>query len=63
MLKNPYLEVILASLIWSSTGVFVKYLNLAPVMMSFFRLAIPALVLLIFFNIKKIDILKKGIRL
>ncbi len=53
MSLNPYLEVILAALIWGSTGIFVKYLDLPPTTMSFFRLAIPSIILFSFFSIKK----------
>lgn len=51
---NPYLEVIIAAIIWGSTGVFVKYLNLPPTTLTFFRMAVPAVFLSMFFSIKKI---------
>ena len=44
----PYLEVIIAAIIWGSTGVFVKFLALPPTTITFFRLAIPTLCLFIF---------------
>ena len=50
---NPYLEVILAAIIWGSTGAFVKYLSLPPTTITFFRLAIPTIILGAFFLIKK----------
>ncbi len=50
---NPYLEVILAGILWGTSGIFIKILNLPPTTISFFRLAIPALILRIYFLIKK----------
>jgi len=55
---DAYFEVILAAIIWGSTGAFVKYLQLPPTTMSFFRLAIPTLFLLVFFLIKKKPLFK-----
>ncbi len=49
MLINPYFEVIIASLIWGSAGIFVKLINLPATTMSFFRVTVPTLVLLIYF--------------
>ncbi|MBI2666672.1 EamA family transporter, partial [Candidatus Woesearchaeota archaeon] len=56
MALNPYLETILAGIIWGSSGIFVKYLNLPSTTVTFFRLAIPTLILLLFFIIKKIEL-------
>jgi drug/metabolite transporter (DMT)-like permease len=53
---NPYFEAILSAIIWSTSGIFIKYLNLPSFITSFFRLAVPALFLLIFFRIYKIKI-------
>ena len=50
---NPYLEVILAGILWGTSGIFIKILNLPPTTISFFRLAIPTLILGIYFLIKK----------
>jgi drug/metabolite transporter (DMT)-like permease len=46
---NPYLEVVLATIIFGSAGVFVKYLALPATTMSFFRTFVPALVLGVYF--------------
>lgn len=51
---NPYFEVILAAIIWGTTGLFIKYLNLHPTVIAFFRAAVPIILLLLFFQIKKI---------
>ncbi len=56
MVLNPYLETILAGLIWGSTGLFIKYLNLPPTTITFFRLAIPTIILFIFLIIKKVKL-------
>lgn len=50
---NPYLEVLVAAIIWGSTGAFVKYLHLPPTTITAFRLAVPAIFLLIIFLIQK----------
>lgn len=60
---NPYLEAILATILWASGGVFIKYLQLPPSTLTFFRLAIPMLLLLLFFWIKDIKIFHGNIRL
>lgn len=58
MILNPYFEVIFAAIAWSTSGVFIKYLNLPPTTISFFRLAVPSGILLVFFAIKKTSIFK-----
>lgn len=60
MKLNPYLEVVLAAIIWGSTGFFVKYLNLPPTTMAFFRMGVPTLLLFIFFYFKKTNLFKKN---
>ena len=66
MKLSPHLEVIIAATIWSTHGIFVKSLDLAPTTISFFRVAIPTLVLLIYFRFKKsklIDVDNKALML
>ncbi len=58
MILNPYFEVIFAAIAWSTSGVFIKYLNLPPTTISFFRLAVPTIILLVFFAIKKTPVFK-----
>jgi drug/metabolite transporter (DMT)-like permease len=53
---NPYLEVILAAIIWSSTGLFVKNINLPTTTITFFRLFVPSLILSIYFIYKKFEL-------
>ena len=56
---NPYLGVIFAAIIWGSAGVFIKYLNLPPATITFFRVFIPTIMLLLFFIARKQNIFKK----
>src|SRR3989344_5785218 len=56
MALNPYLEVIIAAIIWGLSGIFVKYLNLPPTTVTFFRLAVPTFILLIFLTVKRIKL-------
>lgn len=56
MALNPYFEAILAGVIWGLSGLFVKYLHLPPTTVTFFRLAVPTFILLLFFIIKKIKL-------
>lgn len=42
---NPYLQAILAAVIWGSGGAFIKYAHLPATSMSFFRLAVPTVLL------------------
>lgn len=45
MSLNPYREVIIASLVFWTSGIFIKYLHLPPTTIAFFRLAIPTLII------------------
>ena len=55
----PIVEVVFAALIWGTSGVFVKYFRLPPTIISFYRMAIPTVILVIYFIIKKNSIFKK----
>ena len=52
MFLSSYLEVIVAAIIWGSAGAFIKYINLPPETLSFFRLAVPSVFLFAFFAAK-----------
>ena len=58
MVINSYLEVIIAAIIWGSAGAFIKYMNLPPTTITFFRLAVPSVILLAFFVVKGIRLSK-----
>ena len=47
---HPHFHALFASLIWGSTGVVVKYLNLPPTTITYFRFAVPVTILAIFFK-------------
>ncbi|HSW47801.1 MAG TPA: hypothetical protein VLG67_01860 [Candidatus Saccharimonadales bacterium] len=46
---NPYLEVVIAAILFGTAGVFVKILNLPATTISFFRVAVPTVVLFVYF--------------
>ncbi|MDF9797206.1 drug/metabolite transporter (DMT)-like permease [Catalinimonas alkaloidigena] len=60
---NPYIEVILAVCIMGSSGLFIKILNLPPVSLSFFRMAIPATLLFIYFSFQGKNLFRGSFRL
>ncbi|MFC1649002.1 DMT family transporter [Nanoarchaeota archaeon] len=55
MKVDAYLEVFLAGLIWGLTGIFIKLIDLPPATLSAFRLAVPTIVLIVFFAIRRIQ--------
>ena len=55
---GPYLAILMAATIWGSNGVFIRYLNFPPTTLSFFRLAVPTLLIYIYFTVKKTKMLK-----
>ncbi len=59
-LFNPYFEVLLAAIIWGSSGIFIKLLGLPVTTIAFFRMAIPALILFAFLKLRKGKVFKKG---
>lgn len=60
---NPYFALILATVIWGSAGVFIKYLNLPPTTIAFFRLFVPAIILYTYFKIKRANLFKDSLKL
>ena len=66
MLKrfNPeYFKIVVAAIIWGSSGAFVKYLDLPSQVLSFIRLSVPTLVLGIYFIIRKEPLFRNNVRL
>jgi drug/metabolite transporter (DMT)-like permease len=41
----PYLKIILAAIIWGSSGAFIKYLDLHPFVLTFYRVAVPVVLI------------------
>jgi drug/metabolite transporter (DMT)-like permease len=60
---NPYLELVIVSLIFGSSGAVIKYLHLPPTTMTFFRMAVPTIVLFVYLYFKKIKLFRKNFRL
>ncbi len=60
---NPYQKVVIAAIIFGSSGSFVKILNLPITTISFFRMLIPTVLLFIYFKVKGIKILPNNYRL
>lgn len=61
---NPYLGVMIAVSFGAFNGVLVKWLGLEATLITFFRVAIPALVLFLFLKFyKKIKLFKPGYKL
>lgn len=61
-MSEVYLELVIASFIFGSLGVFVKILNLPPTTFAFFRLAIPTLVLFLFLSFKRVRLFKGKVK-
>ena len=59
----PYLKIILAALIWGSSGAFIKYVDLHPVVLTFFRVAVPVLLIGLFTNWKDVKTISLGSRI
>lgn len=58
MKSNPYLQVLLAILIMGSSGALIKYLSLPPTTLSFFRMAVPAGLLFLYFRVRKVNLFR-----
>ncbi len=52
MKLNPYLAIIIAATIGGSSGVFIKLLDLPATSITFFRMAVPVVVLLVYLKYK-----------
>ncbi|MFO8234365.1 MAG: DMT family transporter [Bacteroidales bacterium] len=57
-MNGSYLKIILAAIIWGSSGVFIKFLNLHPFVITFFRVAVPVLLIGVFTNWKNLRIIR-----
>lgn len=52
MKLNPYLAIILAATIGGSSGVFIKLIDLPATTITFFRMAVPVIILLVYLKHK-----------
>ncbi len=60
MMRSPHLKVILATVFWAMSGPFIKYIKLPVTTLSFFRGAVPVLLILLLFSIQKNAKLRSG---
>lgn len=60
---NPYLLAVLAIIILGSAGAFIKTINLPPVTLTFFRMAIPTAILFAYFTyIKRVTLFRSSVK-
>ena len=50
--NTSYLKILLAAIIWGSSGAFIKYIDLHPYLITFFRTAVPVVLIGSFSNWK-----------
>lgn len=62
-ISNAFYEMIIASIIWGTSGVFIKYLNLPITVITFFRCFVPTFILFIYFIIKDIKLFVEDFKL
>ncbi len=60
---NPYLAVILAATIGGSSGVFIKLIDLPATTITFFRMAVPVVILLGYLQYKGVKLFRGNYRL
>lgn len=60
---NPYLELVLVSFIFGSAGSFVKIINLPPTTITFFRMAVPTIIVYFYLRYRNISLFAGGNRL
>ena len=62
-INSNYLKIVVAAIIWGSSGAFVKYLGLPAPVISFFRLGVPTLFLGLYFLARRQPVFRNNIRL
>jgi drug/metabolite transporter (DMT)-like permease len=55
---SPYVKIIIAAILAGSSGAFIKYLDLPSTTLTFFRMAIPTLLLLGLFALQKKQVIR-----
>lgn len=51
---NPYIELLIVSILFGASGSFIKVLDLPSTTLSFFRLGVPTVILFFYFTYKKV---------
>ncbi|MDR4988651.1 MAG: DMT family transporter [Bacteroidales bacterium] len=59
---NPYLAIILAATIGGSSGVFIKLIDLPATTITFFRMAVPVIILLGYLHYKQVKLFRGNYR-
>lgn len=60
---NPYLLAVLAIFILGSAGAFIKTIDLPPVILTFFRMAIPTVILFTYFTyLKRVTLFRTSVK-
>ena len=63
MKLNPYLAIIIAATIGGSSGVFIKLIDLPATTITFFRMAVPVIVLLGYLHYKRTKLFRGNYRI
>lgn len=63
MKLNPYLAIIIAATIGGSSGVFIKILDLPAGTITFFRMAVPVVVLLAYLHYREVKLFRGNYRI
>jgi drug/metabolite transporter (DMT)-like permease len=61
--KHPSLLVLLAASVWATSGLFIRFADLPPASMAFFRMAVPTALIGLFYLIRRHRIATTSIRL
>lgn len=54
--SNSYISIVFAAIIWGSAGSFIKYLQLPPSTITFFRLVLPVIILIPYLSSKGLSL-------
>jgi drug/metabolite transporter (DMT)-like permease len=60
---NPYLEVVIAALIWGTSGVLIKLIDTNSFLFTFFRMAIPTVLIGAYFLINRSLVFRKNMKM
>lgn len=63
MKVNPYLAIIIAATIGGASGVFIKLIDLPATSITFFRMAVPVIILLVYLHYKRVRLFRGNYRM